>query len=206
MILSLAGEALGTSDGKTVRLTTSSRIHPGETVAVSAGGRLDLLLLPGVLVELTGNTEIEIKQLRLARDGDETIGPMTAREAKVRLVRGTLIGSVGQAQMRSKILVETSAGALTAFDLRTFRVEVDGSQIKVMSVRGQVTFVPASGGAPTKIGAGYFAEWPSQVAGPQAAAESGREAQTAVTSILTVEKRLLRLEKAARFEFVPWRK
>ena len=104
MTLSRAGEVMGTSDGKTVRLTTSSRIHPGETVAVSAGGRLELLLLPGVLVELTGNTEIEIKQLRLARDGDETIGPMTAREAKVRLVRGTLIGSVGHAQMRSKIL------------------------------------------------------------------------------------------------------
>jgi hypothetical protein len=39
MILSLEGEAQGTINGKTVRLTKSSRLRPGETVAVSAGGR-----------------------------------------------------------------------------------------------------------------------------------------------------------------------
>jgi hypothetical protein len=95
-------------------------------------------------------------------------------------------------------------GSLSAGDLRTFRIEVNGNQTRVMSVRGKTNFEPAGGGAPTKIEAGYFAEWP-QTGAPRAAAESGPEAQASVTRILTVEKRLLLFEDAARFEFTPWR-
>jgi hypothetical protein len=205
-VLSLEGSAQGTLDGKTVRLTTNDWIHPGEKIATAAGSRVDLMILPGILVELAGETEIEIIRLRFARDGDETIRPMTAREASLRLIRGTLIASVGQSQTRSRIFIQTRAGDLTAFDLRTFKIEVDGDRARVMSVRGKMTFAPAPGGAPVKINAGYFAEWPAMAAAPRAAAESDATVQAEVPRLLRVEKRLFRLQKEYGSGFIPRRR
>lgn len=131
------------------------------------------LLLPGVLVELEGETEIEITRLRFGRDGDETLRPMRAREASIRIHRGTLFAAVGQSQTRSRLFIETPAGDLTAFDLRTFKVEVSGERNRAMSVRGKINFKPAGGGRAVNFGAGYFTEWPASDPEPRRAAESG---------------------------------
>ena len=202
-ILALAGDAHGTRAGNSVALTKSSWVHPGERIATAAGARLDLMLVPGVLVEMAGETEIEIEQLRLARDGNESINPMTSREAKIRLRRGTLIGAVGQSQKRSKMIVQTNAGTLTAFGLRTFRIEADETRTRIMSVRGKAIFEPADGGALVRVEAGYFAEWPATPAKPQAAL-SDPGAQAEVTEILRTEKRLFHLQEQFGFSFVPW--
>ena len=100
--------------GKKVPLTSASFLRPGEIVTTTENSRVDLMLLPGVLVELAGAGEVEITQLRLVRDGDETIHPMVARDAKIRLHRGTLIASVGLAQTDSHLFVETPDGTLIA--------------------------------------------------------------------------------------------
>ena len=86
-VLALEGSAQGMAAGKTIRLTTNEWIQPGEKITTTADTRLDLMLLPGILVELAADTEIEIIRLRLVRDGDETIRPMTAREASLELIR-----------------------------------------------------------------------------------------------------------------------
>lgn len=205
-VLAVEGPAEGTFEGETFRLTTNNWIRPGEKIATAHGSRLDLMILPGILVELAEETEIEITRLRLARDGDETIRPMTAREASLRLIRGTLVGSVGQSQIRSRIFIETKAGYLTAFSLGTFKIEVDGNRTRIMSVRGKTTFAPAGGGAPVKINAGYFAEWPALASGPRAAAQADFTVQAEVARILRVEKRLFRLQKEFDFGYIPWRR
>jgi hypothetical protein len=205
-VLSLEGSAQGTFERQTFRLTTNDWIHPGEKIATAPDSRIDLMILPGILVELTGETEIEIIRLRFARDGDETIRPMTAREASLRLIRGTLVGCAGQSQTRSRIFIQTTAGDLTAFDLRTFQIEVDGDRARVMSVRGKTTFKPAGGGAPMRISAGYFADWPPTAARPLAAAQSDATVQADVPRILRVEKRLFRLQKEFGAGFIPWRR
>ena len=205
-VLSLEGSAEGTLEKKTFRLTPNDWVHPGEKIATAPGSRLDVMILPGILVELGGETEIEITQLRIARDGDETIRPMTAREGSLRLLRGTLVASVGQSQMRSRIFIQTTAGDLTAFDLRTFKIQFDGDRARLMSIRGKVTFKPAGGGAPVKINAGYFAEWPATSATPHAVAQFDFAVQAEVPQILRVEKRLFRLQKEFGTGFVPWRR
>ncbi len=204
-ILAIEGKAQGTLSGSSIALTNGSWVHPGEKITTSADARLDLLLLPGVLVALAGDTEIETVELRLARDGDETINPMTSREAKLRLLRGTLFGAVGESQKRSKIMIQTTAGTLTAFDLRTFKIEVAGNRTRIMSVRGNAIFAPAGGGAAVKIEAGYFAEWPASPAVPQAALADPK-AQAEVTQILRTEKRLFHLQEQYASSFVPWRR
>ncbi len=205
-VLALEGPAEGTSQGQSRRLTTDDWLLPGTKIATAPGSRLDLMLLPGILVELAGDTEIEITRLRFARDGDETIGPMKAREGSIRLRRGTLVVAVGQAQRRSRIFIQTPAGDLTAFDLRTFKLEVNGDRTRALVVRGRVNFKPTGGGAPVNMDAGYFAEFPSSDPAPRAAAQSDAAAQAEVRRILRVEKRLFRLQKSLGFGFQPWQR
>jgi hypothetical protein len=205
-VLALEGSAKGTVGGKTVGLTTNDWIHPGEKIATNSESRLDLMLLPGILVELTGETEIEITRLRFARDGDETIRPVTAREASLRLIRGTLVASVGQAQTRSRIFVQTAAGNLTAFNLCTFKIEAGENQARFIAVRGKTTFKPAESSAPVRIDAGYFAEWPVRPTGPRAAIQSDPTVQAEVGQILRVENKLFRLQKQRGAGLAPWRR
>ena len=202
-ILALEGEAQGTRAGNSIALTKSSWVHPGEKITTAAGARLDLLLVPGVLVALAGDTEIEIEQLRLARDGNESVNPMTSREAKIQLRRGTLVVAVGQSQKRSKMVLQTGAGTVTVFNLRTFQIEADEKRTRILSVRGKVTFAPADGGPLVRLGAGYLAEWPANPAVPQAAL-SDPGAQAEVSEILRTEKRLFHLQEQFGFSFVPW--
>jgi hypothetical protein len=178
-------------------------VHPGDTITTAAGARLALLLVPGVLVELVGDTEMEIDELRLTRNGNENIHPMLSREATIRLRRGTLVGALSESQKRSKMTLQTNAGTLTVFDLRTFKIKVDKDRTRILSVRGNAIFQPAGGGPPATIGAGFFAEWP---ANPEPhAALSDRNAQAEVTQILRTEKRLFHLQKQFGLTFVPWR-
>lgn len=204
-VLASEGPADATFAGKTKRLTPNEWVLPGTKIATGRDGRLDLMLLPGILVAMDGETEIEITRLRFARDGDETIRPMRAREASIRLRRGTLFVAIGQSQTRSRIFIETAAGNLTAFDLRTFKIEAGENRTRVMSVRGKINFKHAGDGSPVNFGAGYFAEWPASEPTPRAAAESDSKTQAEVPQILRIEKRLFRLQKNFGFGFTPWR-
>ncbi len=191
-------------DGKTVALTSVAFVRPGETITSSGTTRLDLMLLPGVLVEIAGDTEIEISQLRLVRDGDETIHPMIARDARVRLRRGTVIVSVGRAQTDSFLLVETPAGTLVAGPACIFKVVVSDNKAMILCVRGAIAVQADSPEKAWEIPAGYFAALPLTAAGPRAVAGAGAEAQAEVRALLDVQKRLLRLEREHGSAFRPW--
>lgn len=204
-VLAVEGSAEKTVAGQTSRLTTNEWLLPGAKVATAGDSRLDLMLLPGILVQLEGGTEIEITRLRFARNGDETLHPMKAREASIRLLHGTLFVVIGQSQMRSRIFIQTPAGDLTAFDLRTFKIAVKGNRTRAMSARGKIHFKPAGGRPPMNLSAGYFSEWPSNETEPRAASQSDAATQAEVLQILRIEKRLVRLQKDFGFGFAPWK-
>jgi hypothetical protein len=161
------------------------------------------MLLPGILVELTEETQIEVVELHLSKDGDETIDPLKSREAKLRLSRGTLLVSVGRAQAHAQVFVETNAGVFSAGSGRAFRVVVSGDRMRIMCVRGIVNFAAAPDRPPINIGAGYFAEWPGALT-PRAAAEAGPKPQAEVTEILRQEKRLRLLQQENESRFTAW--
>ncbi|MGI8431897.1 MAG: hypothetical protein ACR2MW_06360, partial [Chthoniobacterales bacterium] len=102
-ILAFEGEVQCSVGGKIGRLSGNSFLPPGAKISSGPNARVDLMVLPGVLMELAADTEIEILRLRLDRDGDESIHPMIAREAEVRLLRGSITASVGQARTDSDL-------------------------------------------------------------------------------------------------------
>ena len=76
--------------------TISNRSHPkakfttADTVRTSDGASINLALIPGAFVQLSGNSEIKIEDLSLTKDGNETAGGMLDRRARIRLNRGRL--------------------------------------------------------------------------------------------------------------------
>src|SRR5213593_1679820 len=72
-------------------VTLKSRIHGGDTVRSSDGALVDLALIPGAFARLSGDSEIYIEELRIAKDGNETAGGMRDRCARIRLNRGKII-------------------------------------------------------------------------------------------------------------------
>ena len=72
-------------------VTSKSKIHLGDTVRTSEGASINLALIPGAFVQLSGNSEIKIEDLRLTKDGNETAGGMLDRRAQIRLNRGRIV-------------------------------------------------------------------------------------------------------------------
>ena len=62
-------------------VTPKSKIHPGDTVRTADGASINLALIPGALVQLPGNSEIKVEDLRLTKDGNDTSERMTVSTA-----------------------------------------------------------------------------------------------------------------------------
>lgn len=175
----------------------SSKIRGGDIVRTSDGGAIDLALIPGAFVQLSGNSEIKIEELSLTKDGNETAGGMLDRRARVQLSRG-----------RASILFSRSDTGGSHFALATsqtiispdsdclFGVWTDGSTTRATCGRGELSGA-GDGQTPVRIAAGYFHQWPTAAKEPIAATtESG--AQMDILASLEAEKELL--DQAARWQ------
>jgi hypothetical protein len=132
LVLAVEGEAHASFEAGRFSLTIGSPLRPGTLIEVSPGSRLDLLLLPGIRVELAAGSRAQIGPLRLARDGDETIEPMTTREATLNLTHGALLGSIGRVQTRSRLHVTMPLGTLSAGSGRLFQLRATENQVRVV--------------------------------------------------------------------------
>ena len=204
-ILASEGTAEGTFHGKAIRLTDQTGISPGMTIRVRPGSRTALLLLPGILIELQPDTDVKIEGLRLSRNGDESIRPMIARKAAIRLMRGALFATVGHAPTRSGLEIQTEIGCVTAGSGRAFKIASEGKRLRIVSARGTVAFAAPDKTPLIKIRPGYFAVLPGSNATPQPAAESGALAQKEVADTIKAERQLLQLERENRASFRQWR-
>ncbi|HEY1769600.1 MAG TPA: FecR domain-containing protein [Chthoniobacterales bacterium] len=199
-LIAVAGHVAAAKDGRTFPLTTPQWLPPGAALTTGPASRADIALLPGIVVRLDPDSAIVIRPPRFARDGNESIHPMQAREARLRLLRGRLIASVGLAQTRSRLFVETAAGTLASDSARTFEISAPNpGAIRILCARGPADFQPAGPHPAFQIKPGYLADWPPPATGPNPrpiAAEPG-PTQADFAHIFAIEKQLLVLEKAA---------
>jgi len=171
------------------RVTSKSKIHAGDTVRTSDGASLNLALMPGAFVQLSGNSEIKIEDLRLTKDGNETAGGVLDRRAWIRLNRGRIVSLFSHSD-RSALDFGVATGQVT---LRPdsdclFSVWTDGATSRVTCGRGEVSAPDAQ--PPMKIVAGYFSQWPTPFKEPVSAITDA-VAQMDVKAALDVEPELL---------------
>lgn len=199
-VLALEGSAMA---NRLTELSAGSFIRTGDVLTTAEGTRASLMLVPGVLVEINGAVEMVITQLHLERDGNETVRPMTARDATIVLRRGRLVATVDEAQTDPSLTIETPWGVITSGPSQTFEVTASENQLRVFCVRGVAVLHPPAPAAVIEIPAGSFAEFPPFNQKPRWAADAGAAAQKEVTALLRVEKRLLRLQDDKESLFHP---
>ena len=171
-------------------VTSKSKIHAGDIVRTSDGTSINLALIPGAFVQLSGNSEIKIEDLRLTKDGNETTGGMLDRRAWIRLNRGRIVSLFSQSDKNaSEFRVTTGQVTLRPDSDCLFSVWTDGTTTRATCGRGEVS-ASAEAQPPVKIAAGYFSQWPTASKEPIAATADAR-AQMDIKTALDVEPELL---------------
>jgi len=171
-------------------VTSKSKIHAGDTVRTSDGSSINIALMPGAFVQLSGNSEIKIEDLRLTKDGNETAGGVLDRRAQIRLNRGRIVSLFSHSDTSASEF-HTTTGQVT---LRPdsdclYSVWTDGATSRVTCGRGEVS-PSADAQPPLKIAAGYFSQWPTASKEPSAATADA-VAQMDLKTALDVEPELL---------------
>jgi len=147
-------------------------------------------LVPGAFVQLSGNSEIKIEELRLTKDGNETAAGMLDRSARIQLNRGKVSILFSRSdRSASHLAVATSQATLTPNSDCVFSVWTDATTTRATCGRGELS-ASADAQSPVKIAAGYFHQWPTADSEPVAAtADAG--AQMDMRTSLEAEKELL---------------
>jgi hypothetical protein len=172
------------------QVTPKSKIHAGDVVRTSDGASINLGLIPGAFIQLSGNSEIKIEDLRLTKDGNETGEHMLDRRASIRLNRGRIVTLFMQSEKTaSDFGVTTDQIALKPDSDSLFSVWTDGATSRATSARGDVS-ASADAQPPLKIAAGYFSQWPTASKEP-IAASADANAQIDIKTALEVEPELL---------------
>ena len=198
-VFSVKGDVtFGTADQNSFqRVTRESRIQEGSIVRTSDGALLDLGLIAPALAQVSSNSEIQIEELRISKDGNQTRGGMRGRSARIQLSRGKITVLVsGRDQSRTQFAISTPAVRVTVDSDCLFRVQRDDRTTRVTCVRGKV-YAAVAAQPPIAIGAGYFQRWPSTRPEPVAATEDAA-AQMDIMDSLGIENELLELDAGWR--------
>jgi hypothetical protein len=171
-------------------VTSKSKIQVGDTVRTAEGASINLALIPGAFVQLSGNSEIKIENLTLTKDGNDTGERMLDRRAWIRLNRGRIVCSFSQSnKTASEFGITTGQISLRPDSDCLFSVWTDGKTSRATCGRGEVS-ASADAQPPLKIAAGYFSQWPTASKEPIAASADAR-AQMDITAALDVEPELM---------------
>jgi len=172
------------------QVTPKSRIQAGDIVRTSDGASINLALIAGAFVQLAGNSEIKIEDLRLTKDGNDTAERMLSRRAWIRLNRGRIVCSFSQSdKTASDFGITTSQLTVRPASDCLFSIWTDGTTSRATCERGEVN-ASVDTQPPLKIAAGYFCQWPTASKGPIAASTDPR-AQIDITTALNVEPELM---------------
>src|SRR6266498_2655208 len=170
-------------------VTLKSRMHDGDTGRSPNGALVDLALITGAFAELSGDSEINIEELRVTKDGNQTAGGMRDRSARIRLNRGKIIVLFHRSDRSA------SQFAITARELTVradsdclFCVWTDGTTSRVTCARGEIN-ASADGRPPVTIAAGYCQKSPTARTEPLATADDAT-AQIDITESLEIGDQL----------------
>jgi hypothetical protein len=172
------------------QITPKSKIHAGDTVRTADGASINLALIPGAFVRLSGNSEIKIEDLRLTKDGNDTAERLLDRRAWVQLNRGRIVCLFSQGDKTpSQFGVTTDQVTLRPDYDCLFSVWTDGTTSRATSARGEVSG-SADAQPSLKIAGGYFSQWPTASKEP-IVASANASAQMDIKTALDVEPELL---------------
>jgi hypothetical protein len=197
----LAVEGSVTADGQRVVAPSgtdrSVPACPGTILRTSADSKAQIACLSNTLVDLSENSTVEIVDLTLRKDGNETEDEMEARSVRCRFVTGTMTIAYKGAEGVSEFIAATPHGTLVAKFSCVVRLAVDNQTTRITCASGMVSFEPSNGRPAIWVEAGFVAESPARGTTIVPAAETAAGQQD-VASALEVERQLATLAMARR--------
>lgn len=176
--------------GNAIPLTPASRPAKGDKLELPASGRAGLALIPNALVALDRGCQLEIIDLVLTKDGNETGSAILNRRAAIRLSAGRLIATHGWGETTASFAVETPQGRVVTSSNALVCIEVREATTQLTCVSGWVEFQPAHGdGSTTRVAPGYVGEWSPEGA-KMTAAETSPGPEDNVQDSLAMESNL----------------
>ena len=158
----LAVEGAVTADGQRVVALSGTDpgppVCPGTIIHTSTDSSAQIACLTNALVHLSENSTVEIANLNLRKDGNETEDEMEARTVRCRLATGTITIAYQGAEGVSEFIAVTPHGTLIAKFSCVVRLVVTNEAVRVACASGMVTFEPSNAGPPVLVEAGFVAE------------------------------------------------
>lgn len=163
-VLDVAGEVFLVGDSAATAstrrpLTRDNIIRPGQSVETSQNGTAVISLLPGMALQLNPDTTLAIDELLVAKSGTATMLAMRVRQARVRLIRGSLYATTPFTAKQTELRVETPVGTLVAPALTCFYVSTTPDTVRATIADGQLSFRGKAGGAARTLNEWYYQEW-----------------------------------------------
>lgn len=207
VVLSLDGPASVTHarNGRTDPIESHSRLSVGDLVKVSDQGHVRLQILPGILSAVKANSELQIEELRVAKDGNAMVNAMLVRKARLRLGHGLLDAVVEKKDATgATLIVDTSFGVVNAAGECVCRITVTDQRARILCLRGTLQVQPPNGPV-SSLEAGFYGDWPADAEVAKRADANG-EVQSDVVATLESMRELLVLQAREVFAPAPWRR
>ena len=197
-VLSMRGDVLRRPPGQADFRPFGSETRPGvgTVLRTSDNGWLNLALIPGTLVQMSPNSELEIEELRLTKDGNETRDEMSDRLVAIRLNQGIIdvLFQLRDKSAAAQLSVATSRVTVKANPSCLFRIQAGELKTRVTCIRGEVYSAKAG-----MIPVGYFQEWPSTAA--IAAQANDTRGQMDIAGVLKADRELRDLQSGKPLRF-----
>jgi hypothetical protein len=193
-VLSNQGEVVYQKSEQEKAEPLASKTNPGSgsVLRTSHDAEVNLALLPGALVHISGDSEVRIEELLLGKDGNETEDGVRNRTARVELNRGNIsVVFERRDDSDSRFAIVTPGVIITANEDCVCHLQVDNGKTRVTCARGKL-YGAASAAEAVTIKAGYFQEWPG---GQTRAATDEAVAQGDVADALEAEVALQQLQR-----------
>jgi hypothetical protein len=188
-------------------IAVGSLIPSGNQIQTSRDAVVALSLIPGVSIEVEGETDLAVERLRVAKDGDAMVDAMRARVAIIRLKNGVIRASLRQMESsRSDFEVQTKQGTIVARPGAIFSVRADAEILRVICLRGETGLRDSHDNSFHQIPAGYYRDYTSDRNGNLLAALEDPQVEEEAAAGLATASFLERLELLARNAPAPWRR
>jgi hypothetical protein len=178
-------ETIKPAPGSSARipLKPNSTIRPGETIETESDSTALVSLAPGMIVLLKPETELRIDELVMVTMRDSTTYYIQSRQARIRLVHGSLYAATPATFESAALQVVTPSGLLIAPPAACFYVRADPNIVRATTLKGELRFRQNSGQADETLGPGFFRTWGAQGASGSSKQQSAEADEAAIQQV-----------------------
>lgn len=202
-VLAVEGEAIVLSRGTNIRATPATLLRTGDHLKTEACSSVTISLVPGARIVVEEDSELEVEKLQIHKLAATVSHPVRARNAQVRLLRGSMYASVvfRTARPHVRLSVTTPATTCEGDPGDIFLVRVNGTATHILCAAGQVAVASSTASDAALLEAGYAQDFIENDESQPAPFRDANEAAEAQNALINAE--VSRELERARINLIP---